>query len=195
MIVKYTFEILKAGKLFDMLYNKTHEDELDEGWDRHLDSLQHWLFAYIDHINEFEKNVEDDTRTQFITKITKKIEVAKAIKDHNKREEFLKSYYDEKKEGVDYFHGDVYVFRSYWNNKVSDEADKILHNKKLTSIDKVYKLGRLYRNEGILDDSMCDLWYAILEMKDEHISEIRQEEEPEYFDDFKRNYDEQEEVK
>jgi len=186
MIVKYTFEILKAAKMFDFIYKKD-ESEIDKCWERYIDNLSYWLDAFIDYTNRFEKDVQDDTRDQFITKISKKLEIVQNINDHDQRMQFIKENYDKKNDEFDYFSEDVYIFRSYWSNKVSNEADKILYNKDLTSIDKVYKLGRLYRNEGKLDDSMYDLWCAILEMKDEHISEVRQEEEPEYFDTFKKS--------
>ena len=47
--------------------------------------------------------------------------------------------------------------------------NQILHSKKITPINKVYNIARNLNEENRIPP---ELWYAILELKDERLSEI-----------------------
>jgi hypothetical protein len=47
---------------------------------------------------------------------------------------------------------------------------QILHSKDITPLNKVYNIARNLREEGRISP---ELWYAILELKDERLNEIK----------------------
>lgn len=49
------------------------------------------------------------------------------------------------------------------------ELDNILLDKELDSVNKVYRIARKLRKEEMINHQ---LWYAILELKEEHFKEI-----------------------
>ena len=179
MTLNFTLKLMKDAKLFDGINNKD-ESEIDELWDRYLSSIKDTLENMVEYFDKFEPDINDPSRKEFIDKMTTMVDELSTYKSHNDRMDFIKSrtiYQDR----LDYFDDLILNFRIYWKSKIMQDSEEILYDKNLNSIDKVYKIGRLYKREGLLNDTMSALWYAILEMKDDNIEKITTKELPDYF--------------